>query len=164
MKYAHPAAVQRLLDAGVCAQATTNQGETALHYLCFRASRFDGHYFIKPSIERHTSILRMLLQAGLDANAKTKHGRSPLHVLVMHRDSDSEATAGTAMAEILIAHGADPYSKDERGMTPLGWVVSLDEWRQVAQPEWGISEIQCLLQKHTSEWMMIAKTLNYGGH
>jgi len=61
---------------------------------------------------------KRLLDQGVDANNVPKSRWStPLIIAVMQKT--------TEMAELLLAHGADPNQKDERSYTPLCWAAML---------------------------------------
>jgi ankyrin repeat protein len=106
LKYAsaepHLKAIQTLLELGADAKLADDRGFTPLHCAA-------GHGFYEEAPE----IVALLIQHGADVNARsTELGFVPLH----------EAT-GSRVIELLLIHGADPSITNNRGLTPLQYMM-----------------------------------------
>jgi ankyrin repeat protein len=97
-----PALVAILLDAGADPVARDHRGMQPIH--------------LAPSLE----ILDLLLACGASASATTDNGRSVFH----HVASLAYTDAIPAMVRRLLASGADPSIRDQRGMTPLHYACA----------------------------------------
>jgi ankyrin repeat protein len=56
-------------------------------------------------------MARLLLEAGADPNARRQGGFTPLHEAV--------TTCNVELAELLLAHGANPHLSNDEGDSPL---------------------------------------------
>ena len=90
--------IAALVKAGVWLDET-DEGETALHWAVSR---------------RHTGIVAMLLEAGANPNVPDNDGYTPLHDVAEMGDCPPVK----AMAEALLAAGADPCREAKNGRTP----------------------------------------------
>jgi hypothetical protein len=90
--------IAALIRAGVWLDET-DEGETALHWAVSR---------------RHTGIVSMLLDAGANPNVPDNDGYTPLHDVAEMGD----CAPARAMAEALLAAGADPGRQEKKGRTP----------------------------------------------
>jgi len=102
--------IQFLIASGVSVNETDKNGGTPLH----RAVRF-----------RSLCAVELLIAAGADVNAADRRSQStPLHRAVTN--SGAPATAGKSDVAVLIvqsllAHGADPKSKNKSGKAPTDY-------------------------------------------
>ncbi|TWT33598.1 Ankyrin repeat protein [Posidoniimonas corsicana] len=100
-------AIRLLIGAGVPVNEADKNGVTPLH----RAVRF-----------RSPAAAEELITHGADVNAADKRSRAtPLHRTAV--SSGAPATAGKTdaairLAELLLAHGADPQATNKSGQTP----------------------------------------------
>ncbi len=88
-------------DPGL-AHARTTLGSTALH-----AAAFDGD----------TATVAFLLDKGADVNAVSKYGTTALHSISGAFVPDRAPGAFAQVATLLLARGADPAIRDNRGRT-----------------------------------------------
>ncbi|WP_417746187.1 ankyrin repeat domain-containing protein [Rosistilla oblonga] len=112
------AVIQFLIASGISVNETDKNGVTPLH----RAVRF-----------RSLNAVELLIAAGADVNAADRRSQStPLHRAVTN--SGAPATAGksdvaVSIVQSLLAHGADPNSKNKSGKAPteyrMGAAMSL---------------------------------------
>ena len=132
--------VQALLIRGVKLDAKNHQGETALHVvLRGRHDLQDGVRVTQLLLEHgvdvnaqdtnHNSplhsasycgkleIARVLLNHGAQVDAKNDWGETPLHQ-VSHGEYESQAD-GVALAQLLLANGADVNVQDKDNVTAL---------------------------------------------
>ena len=110
--------IQFLIASGISVNETDKNGVTPLH----RAVRF-----------RSLNAVELLIAAGADVNAADRRSQStPLHRAVTN--SGAPATAGksdvaVSIVQSLLAHGADPNSKNKSGKAPteyrMGAAMSL---------------------------------------
>lgn len=124
--------VELLLDAGVPANPTDQQQETALHaaaasnqastvelllqfkpnransYLCNRAGNTAMHV---AAAAGHTSSVQAFLRAGIHPDLTNKQSRSVLALAAAAGHADT--------AQLLLQHDADPNMQDPRGITAL---------------------------------------------
>lgn len=90
--------VRQLLASGSVADAPDDNGWTPLHF----AAQCNA-----------AGVTAALLQAGASVDARDAHGRSPLFTAVFN----SRGYGG--VINLLRAQGADPYSKNDDGVSPL---------------------------------------------
>jgi ankyrin repeat protein len=74
-----------------------------------------GDVLLEAVERRNVEAVRILLELGVDPNRPDRHGRRALHLGCEHR----------AIAELLLAHGADPRSRCYGG-TASGWALERD--------------------------------------
>jgi ankyrin repeat protein len=98
----HLAIAADLLDRGVEVGATDPSGETALHRVA-NLRRVDG--------AKAAQMASLLLERKAPVDAVNHLGVTPLHHAVRARN--------LAVAEVLLANGANPNAADKRGSTPL---------------------------------------------
>jgi hypothetical protein len=96
--------VELLLARGAEVDATTSNGDTALHQIGEDIHVVDDTYS-----PRRVAIANLLLARGANANARTSGRRTPLHT----QADDADVVA------LLIEHGAEPRAVDAEGRTPL---------------------------------------------
>jgi ankyrin repeat protein len=94
-----------LLRKGAAVNATTREGETALH------------------LARGESMTRLLLQNGAKVGATDSNGESPLHPAALD--------GNTARIHLLLDHGADPNATGHDRSTPLDTAVFFDRTKAV---------------------------------
>lgn len=101
--YGHQDIVKFLVERGLDAKGRPEGGEwTPLH----AAASWEGT----------PEVVNFLLDHGAEVNRATSdHGRTPLHAAASRGLID--------VARVLLARGADPSLRDDRGMTPLDWAV-----------------------------------------
>jgi ankyrin repeat protein len=95
------AVVEWLLDHGADANATNEDGWTALHVAV-------SHTW---SDEEAAVLVKVLLSHGADAGVKDASGRTALH--------DAAGRGLTKVVRQLLAHGAGADARDRSGLTPL---------------------------------------------
>jgi ankyrin repeat protein len=103
--------IQFLLKAGAEIDAADKNGATALH----RAVR-----------TRCAAAVQCLLKAGANPALKNKPGSTPFHLAVQNtgRGGSGNEEAKIAQPKIiqsLLAHGADPNTKDDNGKSVFDW-------------------------------------------
>ena len=113
--------VQELLNHGANPKLENFQGENPLHLLS------QGEY---DSQEDGVCIAQELLARGVDVNAQSKCHRTPLHL--------ASYLGRSAIARVLLEHGAKPNAKDDYGETALhllsrGKYYSQDDGASVAR-------------------------------
>ncbi|KAL2870556.1 ankyrin repeat domain-containing protein [Aspergillus lucknowensis] len=128
------AIVKMLLDAGADISATDDDGRIPLHFatlssntLVFKAilskhEETEVDYLVRSRSGRtvlemaaeggHLSLVEMLIERGVEI-AHGSQGYSPLHAAIANRHLE--------IAELLLAHGADPLILDHYGRTPIDW-------------------------------------------
>lgn len=95
-----PAVARLLIGRGVPVDAQNKAGSTPLH-----SAR---------AYTDNMGIAEALLQSGADANVQDRNGNTPLHIIAC----DPEICNRTdTEAELLIAFGADPTVKNNRGQS-----------------------------------------------
>ena len=100
-KYGHGAVVKLLLARGADVNATARSGKTALHFAAFGLGT-------QSNVEARIRVAKQLLAAGADVNAREQgSGFTPL------RYATSYESRNQAMADLLLAHGADPRGAEE---------------------------------------------------
>jgi uncharacterized protein len=92
-------------DAGEAARVLAGEPEVARV----------GDVLLEAVERRNVEAVRILLELGVDPNRPDRHGRRALHLGCEHR----------AIAELLLAHGADPRSRCFGG-TASGWALERD--------------------------------------
>ena len=112
--------IETLLKAGAEINAPDKNGATALH----RAVR-----------TRCAAAVECLLEAGANPALKNKPGSTAFHLAVQNTGrggsgNEEAKTAQPKIIELLLAHGADPKSKDDRGKSVFDW-TSNDAIRQL---------------------------------
>ena len=97
--------IDPLLDHGADVNGTAADRVTPLHF-AVNANSVDA--------------VLSLLRRGADLNARDSDGATPLHL-----------TSDTAVAQLLLDHGADPYLRDNHGRTPFDGAVSYGEEKMI---------------------------------
>ncbi|MBN1684137.1 MAG: hypothetical protein JW855_01695, partial [Gammaproteobacteria bacterium] len=101
------ALIQKMIEQGADLEAQTENGQTALHYLCHKHP------------EKLTSAIIALFQACLNVPNK-EDDRTPLHFLCgSDQSSDLTPEKLTALIQKMIEQGAEPKAQDEDGRTAL---------------------------------------------
>jgi uncharacterized protein len=90
--------VRQLLASGLIAGAPDDNGWTPLHFTA-QSNAADA--------------AAILLNAGGSVDARDAHGNTPLFTAVFNSRGHGE------VIELLRAHGADPYAKNNHGVSPL---------------------------------------------
>jgi ankyrin repeat protein len=90
--------VRQLLASGLVAGATDDNGWTPLHFAA-QSNAADA--------------TAQLLKAGASVDARDAHGNTPLSTAVFNSRGYGE------VIKLLRAHGADPYAKNNHGVSPL---------------------------------------------
>lgn len=99
--YGHPAVAKLLLARGAAVEARDRGGKTPLHAASFGLGG-------QSKIEARIEVARLLLARGADVNARQPgSGFTPL------RYATSYESRNTAMAALLLTHGADPRGAEE---------------------------------------------------
>jgi ankyrin repeat protein len=93
-----PSIIQLLIERGADINASESDKWTALHL----AAR-----------NQNETIVRILLQAGAAVDPVDVYGNTPIWRSVMN------STSNLAVIKELIAHGADPYRKNNYGIAPI---------------------------------------------
>ncbi|KOC71108.1 Ankyrin-2 [Habropoda laboriosa] len=94
-------------------------GLTALHILTRQLAHAQGSKNLYHNFEAALKTLDLLARAG-PVNAKDHQGRSALHILASSTIFDNNhRTEIESLIETLLAAGADPSLKNDRGETPL---------------------------------------------
>ncbi|NIJ66413.1 ankyrin repeat protein [Sphingomonas leidyi] len=93
-----------LVERGVDLDNRDRSGFTALHYAM--------EYQYYPLAEK-------LIRAGADVNATNKHGNGALWTAVMSARGDY------ALVDLLLAHGADPDTRNRAGKSPLDLAIDM---------------------------------------
>jgi hypothetical protein len=100
--YGHPAVVKLLLARGADVHARVRGRKTPLHAAAYGLGTLSH-------IDGRVEVARMLLAAGADVNAQEPgNGFTPL------RSATHGMGRSAVMADLLLAHGADPSGADER--------------------------------------------------
>jgi hypothetical protein len=134
--------VRALVDAGADVDAKDNEGNTPLHFSVKRINRE------KFPAQDYEGIVRLLLDKKADVHIVNVGGATPLHTAAAFRadpsvvemliqagaDVNQKASASTggwtplhgaaarnsgSIVAVLLKHGADPMTKDARGLTAL---------------------------------------------
>jgi len=135
------AEVKRLLEAGADPNSTSKYGNPPLHRTCHRGfygiarlliehgadvNAVDGHGHtpLHWACERnYPTLIRLLIEHGADVNMRSRtqvhSGFTPLHFAC----KSSSANPGTVA--LLLSHGADANTLNERGETPLALATDL---------------------------------------
>jgi ankyrin repeat protein len=137
-----PELVRALVDAGANINAQDNEGNTPLHFSVKRINRE------KFPTQDYEGIVRLLLDKKADVHIVNVGGATPLHTAAAFRadpsvvemliqagaDVNKKASASTggwtplhgaaarnsgSIVAVLLKHGADPMTKDARGLTAL---------------------------------------------
>jgi ankyrin repeat protein len=90
--------VRALLASGLAADATDDNGWTPLHFAAQSNS---------------ADATAQLLKASASVDARDAHGNTPLSTAVFNSRGFGE------VIKLLRAHGADPYAKNNHGVSPL---------------------------------------------
>jgi ankyrin repeat protein len=90
--------VRQLLASGLVADAPDDNGWTPLHFAA-QSNAADA--------------TAQLLKAGASVDARDAHGNTPLSTAVFNSRGNGE------VIKLLRAHGADPYAKNNHGVSPL---------------------------------------------
>jgi ankyrin repeat protein len=90
--------VRELLASGLVAEAPDDNGWTPLHFAA-QSNAVDA--------------TAQLLKAGASVSARDAHGNTPLSTAVFNSRGFGE------VIKLLRAHGADPYAKNNHGVSPL---------------------------------------------
>ena len=98
--YGHPTVAKLLLAKGADISARDPGGKTPLHAAAFG-------YGDPSKVEARVEVAKLLLAAGADVNSRAHGGFTPLRFAV------SNDSRSTAMASLLVAHGADPRGAEE---------------------------------------------------
>ena len=98
--YGHPAVVKVLLAGHADVGARDRGGNTPLHAAAF------GHGG-RENLDARIEVAKLLLVAGADVNAREPGGFTPL------RYAAGSEGRNIAMADLLLAHGADPRGAEE---------------------------------------------------
>ena len=94
-------------------------GLTALHILTRQLAHAQGSKNLHHNFDAALKTLDLLARAG-PVNAKDHQGRSALHILASSTIFDNNhRTEVESLIETLLAAGADPALKNDRGETPL---------------------------------------------
>lgn len=93
------AIIELLLQRKADVNATDKEGMSLLHQAV--------HYSKK-------NLVTTLLKANADIDAKTLRGNTALHIAILH-----DQTAGLTIVSQLFAKGANPYLKNQNGISPL---------------------------------------------
>lgn len=105
-KYGCPAVVKLLLARGADVNARGPGGKTPLHAAAFGLGG-------QSNVEARIEVAKLLLAAGANVNAREPgSGFTPL------RYATSYESRNTAMADLLIAYGADPRGAEEQTSIP----------------------------------------------
>lgn len=97
-----------LLARGVSADATSEDGSTALH-VCAQQALAKG--------------AQLLLDHGADPNSHDLLGFTPLHWAVQLRREETSTTSRLDTIRVLLRHGADPKHYAVSGTTPYAIAV-----------------------------------------
>jgi ankyrin repeat protein len=90
--------VRQLVASGMDVNAPDDSGRTPLHF----AAQSNA-----------VTVTAVLLKAGASVDARDSHGNTPLSAAVFNSRGNGE------VIKILRAYGADPYGKNDHGVSPL---------------------------------------------
>ena len=118
-----------LVSAGADVNQRTAIGQTALHFLCTKASRdfcqdkftldFEEQDIDRPHVKKpQITMMITLIENGADVNACDNFGRSPLHYAAL--------TENRYLAKFLLKYGANVHLKDKEGFTVLDYAALED--------------------------------------
>lgn len=113
---ANPRMLGHLLDRGLEARSSDEDGRTPLHYVLERE--------IVNGTDDGMQSAMLLLQHGADINAKDMRGQTLLHLAVEYWHDE--------WVSFLLSCGADPNARDSRGRSSYDIVVDA-EWREGCQ-------------------------------
>lgn len=131
----HPEIVKLLIDHGanLKRRITWLGGRSGIWIVGDEATVL--HYAVSFA---NVKSVELLLQAGLDPSAADDKGQTPLHIAIImerwERDNRRDASAFSAIAEVLLKHDASIRFEDKEGRTPLELakkIKSSDELRYV---------------------------------
>jgi ankyrin repeat protein len=92
------AQVRQLLASGLNPGAVDDEGWTPLHFAAQNNA---------------AEVAKVLLEAGAPVDVPDGHGNTPLSKAVFNSRGDGN------LIKLLRAHGADPYAKNNHGVSPL---------------------------------------------
>lgn len=112
----NPAAVRLLIQHGAPLDHPSENGGTLLHVCAWQ-----GDSSADLDNEWITETMQILIDSGLDVNARDENGRTALHEAV------SGDWGSATAARSLLAAGAEPDVRDEKGSTPLMMAANMGQ-------------------------------------
>ena len=106
IEYDHKKTAKLLISNGANCNVTDVNGSTLLHEAAVQGLADAKHQHVDPG------LIDLLVECGVDVNIRDNSGNSPLHSALAFGNS-------MALAERLLARGADPNARNKTGMTPL---------------------------------------------